>query len=393
MGAASLNDGARCSRVDLATVTEGATPVDVPAGYAGDDEAGPSTAGGAFYNPAMALTRDLTVLAARAEDPGRRPGFLDGLAATGVRGLRVAREAEGWSVTLNDRSGTAAEVAERNADRLDAGPSVVVRRRDLNALTAEGAWAFADVDPYGSPAPFLAAGVRAVHDGGLLSLTATDTAALHGVEPPPARRRYLAEPPPRRAAGWKAAASRLLVGAVVREAARCDRAAQPVLVHHHQHAVRATVRVTEGARAADEALERVREAVVCPACQGWGEAACPCGEGEPTGPYWLGPLHDAGFARALLEEVDDDLAEPGAARELLERAKREAELGPFPLAVDRAVEARDLGGPPARANLREALADAGIESARTHYAPTTLAYDGDPERVLAVLDEVATRGR
>lgn len=390
MRAAALNGMARCSRVELTSVTEGSTTVRVPADQA-EGGRGPGEAGQGFYNPAMALTRDLDVLAARALDPPNRPGFLDGLAATGIRGLRVACEADGWLVTLNDRSRSTARVAEANVDRLAMGERAVVRSRDVNALLAEGSWAFVDIDPYGSPAPFASMAMLGVEDGGLLAVTATDTTALHGVKAKPARRRYKADPPPRESPGWKAAASRLLVGSMIRDAARHDRAAEPVLVHHHQHVVRAYLRIREGAQRADEALEKLERVALCPACHGWGTQTCPCGAAEATGPYAMGPLNDVEVLEAMAEEVDDGLAAPEHASTLLGRLADEARLGPFYLDVDRAVDARELGGPPAREDLREALADAGIETARTHYGPTTLAHDGEPERVLEVLDRTARR--
>lgn len=379
--------------MELATVTEGGTRLRVPEGRE-QASPGPGEAGAGFYNRSMALTRDLTVLAARGFDPPGRPEFLDGLAATGARGLRVANEADGWLVTLNDRSRQTARLAERNVEALGLADRAVVRNRDLNALLAEGRWAFVEVDPYGSPVPFLGGACRALQNGGLLALTATDTTALHGVKRKPARRRYLAEPPPRNAPGWKAAASRLLVGAIVREAARYDRAADPLVVHHHQHCVRAYVRVRDGARAADEALEQVRPWVLCPDCYTWGEEGCSCGEAEPTGPYWMGPLHDADAVEALAREQQAaTLAEPDAAAELLDQLAAEAPLGPFYVDTGRAVKARGLGGPPAREALIEALADAGIGAARAHYAPTAIAVDGDAEAVLEAVEATAGGSR
>lgn len=375
--------------MNLVEVREGATTLRVPEAQAGPS-AGPSQAGLGFYNSSMALTRDLTVLAARAFEPSGRPEFLDGLAATGARGLRVANEADGWLVTLNDRSRRTAEIAEANAEALGLGERAVVRAMDLNALLAGSTWPFVEIDPYGSPVPFLSLAVRAVEDGGILALTATDTTALHGVKAKPGRRRYLGEPPSRDAPGWKAAASRYLVGSIVREAARFDRAVSPLLVHHHKHAIRAYVRVERGADAADRALGRLEEIVLCPTCRTWDRQACACGEGRPTGPYEMAPLHDPAFLEALEVEVDDELARPDAVRELLTRCTDEAELGPFYLDIDPAVKARGLGGPPARDDLQAALEDAGIPNARTHYGPNTLAYDGDPRDVMAVLAEQAT---
>ncbi|PSG97285.1 hypothetical protein BRD56_06385 [Thermoplasmatales archaeon SW_10_69_26] len=376
--------------MDTAKVTEGPTSLQVGSDAIGEE--GPAEVGQGFYNPAMAITRDLTVLAAKAFQPPQRPEFLDGLAAAGARGLRVANETEDWWVTLNDRARRTAKLAQANVEGLGLTDRVVTRSRELTALLAEGSWAFVEVDPYGSPVAFLGPALRGVDDGGLVAFTATDATALHGVDAKPARRRYLAEPPPRHAPGWKEAAARLLVGAIVREAARHDRAAEPVLVHTHQHAFRVYVRVEDGARAADRALGQVDEVVLCPECYTWGRQACACGQGSPTGPYKLGPLHDEDLLAGMRQAAERArLAEPQATATLLERLAGEARMGPFFLDVDRALEARGLGSPPPREDLRAALAEAGIATERSHYGPTRLAYEGDPDEALAVLDELATR--
>ncbi|MFA5862642.1 MAG: hypothetical protein WDA16_13200, partial [Candidatus Thermoplasmatota archaeon] len=145
-----------------------------------------------FYNPAMALNRDVSslTLAARAQEGWT---VLDGLAASGVRGLRYALEA-GVRIQLesNDWNPVATKLIERNAER--NGVDAHVTTRNLAALLHESVWNMVDIDPFGSPAPFLDGATRAVRDRGMLGLTATDATALAGVYPNVCRRRYLATP-------------------------------------------------------------------------------------------------------------------------------------------------------------------------------------------------------
>lgn len=374
--------------MDVTEVTEGGTSFLVAGGEEGSR--GPARAGQGFYNPAMALTRDLTVLAACAFEPTGRAQFLDGLAAAGARGLRVANEVPGWKVTLNDRARRTARLASRNVERLGLDDRAVARRREFAAIAAEGSWAMIEVDPYGSPAPFLACALRGVRDGGIVAFTATDATALHGVDRRAARRRYLGQPPPRQAPGWKEAASRFLVASIVREAARFDRAAEPLVTHTHQHAFRAYVQVEDGARAADAALESLARVALCPRCYTWGEQACKCGWAQPSGPYYLDDLQDGGFLAELDAGLGEtQLAEPDAVATLLDRLQGEAGMRPFYLDVDRAVKARELGGPPPRADLRDELEAQGIATAITHYGPNRLAIDGDLADALSVLAELS----
>jgi tRNA (guanine26-N2/guanine27-N2)-dimethyltransferase len=56
---------------------------------------------GVFFNPRMRLNRDIGVAMVRALGISE---YLDGLAAIGIRGLRVAREAGIQKVVMNDIS-------------------------------------------------------------------------------------------------------------------------------------------------------------------------------------------------------------------------------------------------------------------------------------------------
>lgn len=376
--------------MELETVTEGATTFQVPAGR-GDKDAGPSQAGPGFYNRAMAITRDIGVLLARVDHPRDQPSFLDGLAAAGARGLRVANEAPGWAVHLNDKHPEAVELIEHNAQRLDL--DVAITCQDANALVTRRVWDHIDVDPYGSPVPYLPGALQALRHGGVLSIAATDTTALHGVRPKVTRRRYMARPPPAKAPGWKAAAARVLVGLVARVAAQHDRAVTPLVVFEHQHAIRASLRVKKGAQRADGALDQVGEMVVCKACQTWGQDTCRCGRGEKSGPYWLGPLGDAQVLEAMRKAGKaEELAAGDRALDLLDRLAGEAELGPFYLHLPEACSVLDVD-PPRREEALEALGEAGIPAARTAFDPEAVAYRGDPREVLDVIAGLRPRDR
>lgn len=376
--------------VELETVTEGTTTFQVPAGR-GDKDAGPSQAGPGFYNRAMAITRDLGVLLTRVDHPREERRFLDGLAAAGARGLRVTNEAPGWTVHLNDKHPRAVELIEHNVERL--GLDVGVTCQDTNALVTRQVWDHIDIDPYGSPVPYLPGAVQALRHGGVLSVSATDTTALHGVRPKVTRRRYMARPPPAKAPGWKAAAARVLVGLVARVAAQHDRAVTPLVVYEHQHALRASMRIKKGAQRADAALEQVGSMVLCRACQTWGQEACRCGQGEKSGPYWLGPLGDPEVLRAMHQAGKaDKLAAGDRALDLVDRLATEATLGPFYLHLPEACSVLDVD-PPGRGEAIEALEAAGIPAARTAFDPEAVAYKGDPGEALDVIAGLRPRDR
>ncbi|CAB1344437.1 unnamed protein product [Coregonus sp. 'balchen'] len=111
---------------------------------------------------------------------------LEGLAASGLRSVRFALEVPGLrSVTANDFSAKAAALIARNAQHNGVTHLLQASQRDASMLMYEmrgkkERYDVIDLDPYGSPAPFLDAAVQAVGEGGLLCVTCTDMAVMAG---------------------------------------------------------------------------------------------------------------------------------------------------------------------------------------------------------------------
>ena len=200
---------------------------------------GPGKTGGVFYNPAMAFARDLHVALWRKLAPAGTT--LDGLAASGVRGLRLMAEA-GAAIEFCDRSPTAVEAIRANLTRNSLAAEV--HEGDLCKVLVGREFDALDIDPFGTPAPFIPAAVRAVADDGLLGVAATDTAVLCGAQPKACERRYGARPLSGVAA--KEVGMRILLGAIAREAAGEGRTVTPLLCYTEGHHLRAWVRLTPG---------------------------------------------------------------------------------------------------------------------------------------------------
>ncbi len=368
--------------LDLAVVAEGAVRVEVPASSA-TGKRGPARADTpVFYNPAMRLARDVSVAVLRAAgDSSWR--VLDGLAGTGVRGVRYAVEGPPpREVVLNDANPVAGELCRRNLQRNGVTAATVTRER-LEVLLLRERFHMVDVDPFGSPVEFLPGAVRAVQRGGLLAVTATDTPALCGSKPRPCLRRYGARP--WRGDAMHEVALRILAGAVVREAARVDRSAVPVLSMAEDHYVRVFLHVDQGARRADAAVAMMGYA--WPTADGGvatGDAP-PAGEGPWAGPLWLGALHDAD----LLGAIGADGGRPGSNRfsRLLDLWTEEAPLPPLLVDANR-VASRLRVSSPRIERVLEGLRAMGHSAGRAHTNPVGIKTDApmdDLERVFREL--------
>ncbi|HLF16381.1 MAG TPA: tRNA (guanine-N2)-dimethyltransferase, partial [Candidatus Thermoplasmatota archaeon] len=243
---------------------EGATRLAAPPRDAAAKGPGARVKGEPFYNPAMALNRDLSVLLVEAEARrrGRDLDVADALAGTGARSVRIAHEVEApLTVHANDAEPGAVAALRRNVAQNGVAGRVAVHEGDAHAFLASRRFDVVDLDPCGSPMPFLDAALRATREGGLLCATATDTGALCGTFPRVARRRYGAHHG-LHAFRWHAEVGlRILGAAVVAAAARAERAATPVLSVAHGHWMRVVCRIEDGSRRADEALARLRFAV------------------------------------------------------------------------------------------------------------------------------------
>lgn len=381
------------------TVKEGLVELALPDDARLSHARGPQRAGGemVFYNPAARDSRDFTVVLLAALDAP--PGgwhVLDGLAGSGVRGLRVAMEVGGVaSVVLNDGDGRACALAAEQVERNRAA-SVSVSNRSLDAVLADGEprLDFIDIDPYGSPVAFFPAAARRLGRGGYLATTATDLAALCGVYPQACIRRYGAVP--LRNEWMKETGTRLLLGALARVSASADRAVEPVGAFCAQHYVRLFLRVRKGAQAAGRVAKRTGFMAVddrgerAPAVVTFAdlEAGEPVPPGRLAGPLWLGELHDPRVLKR--SRVPEWVSPKSAVRRFLRDAPGEVGLPPWHFSIDQAAR-RLRGSPPATQAAVDALKAQGFAAARTHFDPKAVKTDASPADFRRVLASAAGR--
>jgi len=319
-----------------------------------------------FYNPTMEKNRDMTVLLMRAL--GRHGvTFLDGLSATGALGIRVALEVSGTRVTCNDQSKTASELILRNAEMNGVRLESVVNDR-IQAHLSKTSYEFIDIDPFGTPVPYMDVAFQAAPRDGLVGITATDTAVLCGAQTKACIRHYEARP--LHIDCCKEVGLRILIGCCARVAARHDKSITPLLSFSTDHYMRAIMAVGTGARKADETLSRM------------GDVAHDTETGErllsmgpppnqiSAGPLWAGGLLDEGLV-AHLTPLHHMRHETSQLVGLLK-----AEVGAPGLFYDTDYLSRKLRvSPPKMSALIDALHKAGFVAVRTHFSPEGIKTD------------------
>ena len=110
--------------------------------------------------------------------------ILEALSATGLRSIRYAKEISGVKeIIANDLSKRAVDSIQSNIKANEVDNLVTSSHSDAtmvmyNNRKKEDRFDVVDLDPYGSPTPFLDGAVQAVSEGGLLCVTCTDLAVL-----------------------------------------------------------------------------------------------------------------------------------------------------------------------------------------------------------------------
>ncbi len=145
-----------------------------------------------FYNPLMKLNRDLTVLIVK--EFYKRGFFIEALGGTGVRGIRLAVEA-GLEGIINDVDPLAHRYIRRNIRLNKLEDKVYPYMHEANSLLNNFTFTgivvdYLDLDPYGSPIPYIDSAVKPLGRKSLLGVTATDTGPLTCSHPGKMLRRY-----------------------------------------------------------------------------------------------------------------------------------------------------------------------------------------------------------
>ena len=206
------------------------------ANLSGKDK-GPGKAKGVFYNPAMKLSRDLHVAFAKKLDFSGI--LLDGLAASGIRGIRLAIEAD-FNVEFCDTSALATETIATNLNL--NGIKSKIHNLPVEELLLKKKYDGIDIDPFGTPVPYIEAALKGLNDNGILGISATDTAVLCGAKPSICLKRYSAMSMKRVAA--KEIGIRILLARIHNLASSMEKGIEPLLCYSEGHHLRAFVKVT-----------------------------------------------------------------------------------------------------------------------------------------------------
>ncbi|MBA5942684.1 MAG: tRNA (guanine(10)-N(2))-dimethyltransferase [Methanophagales archaeon] len=354
-----------------------------------------------FYNPRMELCRDIDIasIAAFISSLPSHPlplTYIDALAGTGARGVRLANEVRfnlSLQVDINDRSTPAYELINQNIALNKVEDRAVAHNKNAKVMLLQKRYDIVDIDPFGSPVPFLDAACQSVKHA--LLVTATDTAPLCGAHTG-GLRNYSAQP--LNTEYHAEIGTRILLGAVTRELARYDKAIQPLLSYASEHFIRLIVRIEKGAKKADDSIRSLGFIAHCFSCGNRFAFSytdmlemrlrniCElCGSKmRLTGPLYICAIKDTAFS----EEVYNELSERSSgkreeAMKIVHTCSRELDI-PFFYEYHALCKSLKVHPPPI-ISIIEALHSNGFLATRTHFSYTGIKTDARIDEIKSCL--------
>ena len=246
-----------------------------------------------------------------------------------------------------------------------------------------------DVDPFGSPMPFVDAAIRATRRRGLIMATATDGGPLTGSRPQAALRKYGARIV--RTPVSKEFAIRILMAAIMKVAAVREVALKPVLNFFGDYYVRVAFTLDRGASRTDEILKNLGYVLYCKChdlkiLKGYpypeDKESCECGNLALIGPMWLGPLTNE-MANEALNHLE------GEAKNLVKSVVEEDQV-PLPTVyrVDAVASYLRMSMPSPRLVVSR-LREIGFKAFQAHYDYRAIKTDAPYEEVVKAVKDLS----
>lgn len=270
-----------------------------------------------FYNPLMKLNRDLSILLLNSiENTNMQIG--DPMAGTGVRAVRFLTELNEGKIKLikiNDYSDKAVEVIKENIEKNKENitiKDIKITQKDANLFILESTgFDYIDVDPFGTPNPFLDSSIIRLSRNGILAVTATDTAALCGTYAKTCRRNYYSEP--LRNEHMHELGLRILIRKVQLIGTQYEKALIPIVSYYKDHYFRIFFRCVKQKSRSDEIIKKHEFFHYCNKCLKYfiskkNYEICKCKDKEmlTAGPLYTASINDEHLLKKMIEICEDE---------------------------------------------------------------------------------------
>jgi tRNA (guanine26-N2/guanine27-N2)-dimethyltransferase len=240
-------------------------------------------------------------------------------------------------------------------------------------MLEENGFDYIDVDPFGTPNPFLDSAVKRLARDGILAVTATDTGCLSGTFPEACKRKYFAKPllnELKHELGL-----RILIRKVQLIGAQLNKALIPIFSHSTLHYFRIYFRCKKGKQEADKIIEKHKYFLYCNKCMkrfvGNSNKHSCCGEEmEHAGPLWVDKLWDQKLVKKM---------KPSKFVNLIKEESKIDDIGFYDIHV---IAKKYKKPAPKTEKISASLKQKGYSVARTHFSKYGIKTNAKIEEII-----------
>ena len=343
-----------------------------------------------FFNPHQKINRDISVLVLKVFAKLNNKDNIvicEPFGGIGVRTCRYALEVPSSTIHYNDVNPKAFRIAQHNFSHLSELYRDKISAHNgeftdfLNSLYLDHPLMdFMDIDPYGSPIPFVHRSLKFVTTQGLLAFTATDLASLSGLYPRAMYAKYGIGMFEDRIGNVHELAARSLITGIQSIGLTQNQSLIPVFTLYYRHFIRTfMIRI----RGVDKVLDRTGFLCKCDKCNTMFQTSltakgivcsfCQSFLIRRVGPLYLGKLHNESYLTPLND--DPNIKDKNSSKNLskiINLIHEENKLD-IPWSYDLSHVAKKISRPiPPMDFIIEKLNELGYKCHKTHYSGTSL---------------------
>ncbi len=335
-----------------------------------------------FYNTAMQLCRSLSSLAVGAI--GSDLDIVDAFCASGIRGIRYAKENPNVkSITFVDIEPAAITLAKKNAKANDVNATAV--KGNISKVAFDLVADFLEIDPFGTPSPYLVDAFRFFNPKKVayLSVTATDVAVLCGGKVSPCMKNYHSKPLNNEFT--HEIGLRIMLKRIAEVASEFNMGITPLVSFSNKHYLKSVIKVTRGADLAFASLKKLGHISYDKKTGDRSFGQFPVPDQDYAGPLWLGELHDKSFIKKMRTlNSKRNYSDHEEIEQMLSLMESEVGMPPYYYNIHHICKLKHLAQLPDMKTIIERLRKKGYKAYRTHFSKVSIKSDAPYKAILEV---------
>lgn len=326
---------------------------------------------------------------------GTKLTLADGFSASGVRGIRYLKENANVKFSyFIDANPLAVKLTKVNLKLNKIGKSKSeVLEGDFNREIKNIKVDLIEIDPFGTPAPYLYDSIRSLKykKEGFLSITATDAAVLCGPEATACIKNYHSKSLNNEFTHENGL--RILLKKIAEVGVEFNFGIEPLFSLSDQHYLKVFLKLSRGDTYSTATLDKIGFISYCFKCghRTYGkrmENKCSICNSimDYTGPLWIGELHNKKFLQKM-ESLNKKraYAHKEQLSKVIELMKNEIGLPPYFFDLPQVAKIRKTGAVIRREKVIEKLKEKGFKVSRTHFTPNGIKTNATMEELVRTI--------